>query len=244
MKSNQEIQNSDNMNLIIVSDLHIGSRFFVTEAFEQFLSQLPEDCELVLNGDVINIPYVKLNPSHRKILDRIKQRSLRQKVIWLQGNHDNGYVPDRFGEVVFKRSHSVGNKLLITHGDDFDDIMPRNQLFMKVFKWLHKVRVKLGAKPVHVAEYAKKWKSLYRVLRKNVMTNAVKCAIENGYEAVICGHTHYAEDVVFNGVRYINTGAWTEVPSHFLHVNNEKMLLKKVGMDPDRVQQVKTLLIN
>ena len=232
------------MNLIIVSDLHIGSRFFVAEAFEQFLSQMPEDCELVLNGDVIDNPFVDLNPSHRKILDRIKQRSFQQKVIWLQGNHDNGYIPDQFGEVVFKRSHSVENKMLITHGDDFDEIMPRNQLFMKVFKWLHKVRVKLGAKPVHVAEYAKKWKSFYKVLRKNVMTNAVKCAIENGYEAVVCGHTHYAEDVVFNGVRYINTGAWTEFPSHFLHVNNEKMHLTKVGVDPKRVQQVKTLLIN
>ena len=232
------------MNLIIVSDLHIGSRFFVAEAFEQFLSQMPEDCELVLNGDVINLPYEKLNPSHRKILDLIKQLSLRQKVIWLQGNHDNGYVPDQFGKVVFKRSHSVGNRLLITHGDDFDEIMPRNQLFMKVFKLLHRVRVRLGAKPVHVAEYAKKWKSLYKVLRKNVMTNAVKCAKENGYQAVICGHTHYAEDVLFYGVRYINTGAWTEFPSHFLRVHNEKMFLSKFGVDPDRVQQVKTHLIN
>jgi UDP-2,3-diacylglucosamine pyrophosphatase LpxH len=244
MKSNQEMPNNKKMNLIIVSDLHIGSRFFVAEAFEQFLSQMPEDCELVLNGDVINIPYANLSLSHRKILDRIKQLSLRQKVIWLQGNHDNGYLPDQFGEVVFKRSHSVGNRLLITHGDDFDEIMPRNQLFMKAFKLLHRVMVMLGARPVHVAEYAKKWKSFYKVLRKNVMTNAVKCAIENGYAAVICGHTHYAEDVVFNGVRYINTGAWTEFPSYFLHVVDEKMFLSKVGVDPDRVQQVKTLLIN
>jgi UDP-2,3-diacylglucosamine pyrophosphatase LpxH len=132
------------------------------------------------NGDVIDHPYVKLNPSHRKILDRIKQRSLRQKLIWLQGNHDNGYIPDQFGKIVFKRSHCVGNRLLITHGDDFDEIMPRNQMFMKAFKLLHNVRVTLGARPVHVAEYAKKWKSFYKVLRKNVMINAVKCAIENG----------------------------------------------------------------
>lgn len=232
------------MNLIIVSDLHIGSRFFVTAAFEQLLNKMPEDCELVLNGDIIDNPYVKLSPSHREILDLIKQLSFRQKIIWLQGNHDNGYLPDQFGKVVFKRSHSLGNRLLITHGDDFDEIMPRNQLFMKAFKLLHKVRVKLGANPVHVAEYAKKWESFYKVLRKNVMTNAVKCAAENGYEAVTCGHTHYAEDVVFNNVRYINTGAWTEFPSFFLHMTKEKMFLKKVEVDPHRVQQVKTLLIN
>ena len=232
------------MNLIIVSDLHIGSRFFVTEAFEQFLDQMPEDCELVLNGDIIDNSYVKLNPSHRKILDLIKQLSLRQKVIWLRGNHDNGYIPDQFGKVVFKRSLSVGSRLLITHGDDFDEIMPRYQLFMKAFKLLHEARVMLGARPVHVAEYAKKWKSFYKVLRKNVMTTAVKCAMENGYEAVTCGHTHYAEDVVFKGVRYINTGAWTEFPSYFLHVVKEKMLLTKVGVDPHRVQQVRAFLIN
>jgi UDP-2,3-diacylglucosamine pyrophosphatase LpxH len=232
------------MNLIIVSDLHIGSRFFVIAAFENFLNQLPEDCQLVLNGDIIDNPYEKLGPSHREILDIIQQLSFRHHIIWLQGNHDNGYVPDQFGNVVFKHSHSVGHRLLITHGDDFDEIMPRNQLFMKAFKLLHKARVKLGARPVHVAEYAKKWKSFYKVLCKNVMTNAVKCAIENGYEAVTCGHTHCAEDVVFNGIRYINTGAWTEFPSFFLHINKEKMVLKKVEVDPHRVQQVKTLLVN
>ena len=53
------------MNLIIVSDLHIWSRFFAIAAFRQFLNQMPEDCELVLNGDSIDNPYMKLNPSHQ-----------------------------------------------------------------------------------------------------------------------------------------------------------------------------------
>jgi hypothetical protein len=56
----------------------------------------------------------------------------------------------QFGKVVFKRRHSVGKRLLITHGDDFDEIMPRNQLFMKAFKMLHKFRVRLGARPVRL----------------------------------------------------------------------------------------------
>ena len=216
------------MNIIVVSDLHIGSRFFVREAFETFLTRLPNDCELVLNGDIIENPYVRLGPTPRRILDAIQQLSYRQRVIWLQGNHENGYLPDRLGKVVFKRSHSVGPRLLITHGDDFDEILPRNQLFLKAFKVLHNARVKLGAKPVHVAEYAKRWARLYNVFRKNVLINAVQCAIQNGYEAVTCGHTHYAEDVVYNGVRYINTGAWTEFPAYFLHLTNDEMRLSKV----------------
>jgi DNA polymerase II small subunit/DNA polymerase delta subunit B len=68
------------MDLFIVSDLHIGSRFFAHGAFEKFLSQVPEYCELVLNGDVIDNPYSKLTSSNRIILDRIKQLSIRQNV--------------------------------------------------------------------------------------------------------------------------------------------------------------------
>jgi UDP-2,3-diacylglucosamine pyrophosphatase LpxH len=126
------------------------------------------------------------------------------------------------------RSYSIGNRLLITHGDDFDEIMPRSRAFMRAFKLMHHLRVKLGAKPVHVAEYAKKWKAFYRVLRKNVALNAVSCAVENGFEAVACGHTHYAEDKVVNGIRYVNTGAWTELPTHYLYITADDIALNRV----------------
>ena len=84
----------------------------------------------------------------------------------------------------------------------------------------------------------------YKVLRKNVLTNAVKCAIANGYEAVTCGHTHYAEDVVFNSIRYINTGAWTEFPAYFVQVTKENIQLKKAEEYPNEVQQVNSLFAN
>lgn len=60
------------------------------------------------------------------------------------------------------------------------------------------------------------------------MINEVSCARENGYEAVTCGHTHYPEDIVFNGIRYINTGAWTELPAFYLQVTENEMTLKTI----------------
>ena len=141
--------------------------------------------------------------------------------------------PSGLGKVKVTRSYSIGKRLLITHGDDFDDIMPRSRMFIRAFKLMHALRVKLGAKPVHVAEYAKKWKSFYNVLRKNIALNAVSCAIENGFEAVTCGHTHYPEDLVIDGIRYINTGAWTELPAHYLHVTADDITLNTV--DPSCV---------
>jgi len=221
------------MNAIIVSDLHIGSRYFKCGPFEHFLKELPPDHDLIMNGDIIDSPYVKMETADQRILDLIEDISFRRKVVWIRGNHDNGYVPQRFGNTIFKSSHSIDDRLLITHGDDFDDIMPRSRLFIKAFNLMHDLRVKLGAKPVHVAEYAKKWRSFYRVLRKNVALNAAKCAAENGFEAVTCGHTHYPEDVAFNGIRYINTGAWTEIPAYYLRITTDEMVLNRV--DPSFV---------
>jgi UDP-2,3-diacylglucosamine pyrophosphatase LpxH len=216
------------MNAIIVSDLHIGSRYFLRQHFERFLGSISEDDELVLNGDIINNQYEKLTPTHQRILDIIEQVSFRQRVVWVRGNHDNGYLPKAFGKVHFKRLHTIGHRFLIVHGHNFDEIMPRNQAFMKAFLLMHNLRVKLGAKPVHVAHYAKKWEIFYKVLRRNVMMNAVNCAVENGYEAVVCGHTHYAENRIFHGVKYINTGAWTELPASYLLVTPNSSLLKVI----------------
>ena len=216
------------MNAIILSDLHMGSRYFKSQAFAGLLDNLPDIDELILNGDVLDRPHAKLASTHLQNLDRIEQLSFHHKVVWVRGNHDNGYMPARLGKIEFCRRYTFDHRILITHGDDFDNIMPRSRVFMKAFRLMHDLRVRLGARPVHVAEYAKKWKAFYRVLRNNIMLNAVNFAVENGYQAVTCGHTHFAEDMVVNGVRYINTGAWTEYPAHYLYVKPDSMALNQV----------------
>jgi len=201
--------------------------------FEHFLRTIFKDYELVLNGDIIDDPKAELPPSHQVILNLIREASWNRRVVWMRGNHDNGYLPEGFEMVQFKRIHAIKKKLLITHGDDFDEIMPRHQAFIRVFKMMHKLRMKLGARPVHVAYYAKKWRLFYQYLRKNMMKNAVACAMENGYEAVTCGHTHYPEQLVSNGIRYINTGSWTEFPACYLVVTSDEMTLTTI--DPTAI---------
>jgi UDP-2,3-diacylglucosamine pyrophosphatase LpxH len=216
------------MNAIVVSDLHIGSQFFLHNGFESFLRNIPEECELILNGDVIDDPHQKLHPDHQRILKLIDQLSRHQRVVWVRGNHDNGYVPNGFEHIHFRTRYTIDNRLLISHGYDFDGIMPRSRMFMQSFEFIHDLMIKCGSRPIHVANFAKKFGLLYKVLRDNVMKNAVGCALENGYEAVVCGHTHFAEDRVFKGIRYMNTGAWTEMPAFYLRLTESEMALKKV----------------
>ena len=192
------------MNAIIVSDLHIGSKYFVYQDFECFLNNIPEDAEFILNGDIIENPYAKLKPTDQQILNRFEQMSYQQKVVWVRGNHDNGYIPKNIGKIQIKPYHSIKKRIFITHGDFFDKVMPQSRVVIRTFKMMHDLRVRLGARPVHVAEYAKKWNRFYGYLRKNVMLNAVHYAAENGFEAVACGHTHFPEEQFINGIKYFS----------------------------------------
>ena len=215
------------MNAIIVSDLHIGSKFFLYQDFKFFLNNVPQNADFILNGDIIDNPYAKLKPTDQQILDCFAEMSNRQKVVWVRGNHDNGYIPQNLGNIDIKPYYSIQNRLFITHGDFFDKVMPQSRAFIKAFKFMHDLRVKLGARPVHVAQYAKRWKRFYGYLRKNVMLNAVNYACEKRFKAVTCGHTHYAEEQFVNGIQYINTGAWTERPTYYLRLADNDMKLEK-----------------
>jgi UDP-2,3-diacylglucosamine pyrophosphatase LpxH len=162
----------------------------------------------------------------------------------VRGNHDNGYIPDNLGKIQIKQHYALQKRLFVTHGDFFDEVMPRSQMFIKIFKIMHDLRVKLGAPPIHVAQYAKKWKSFYGYLRKNVMLNAVNYALENGFEAVTCGHTHFAEEHFVRGIKYLNTGAWTELPTYYVHVTDNEKTLNKTAGSAELLKSSRTITVH
>jgi UDP-2,3-diacylglucosamine pyrophosphatase LpxH len=222
-------QRFDGSRAIVVSDLHIGLPYFRHQKFAHFLRSLEPDTPLILNGDVIDDPRRELEGEAAQVLDLLCSESYVRKVFWVRGNHDDGIQLGNPGEIRFCRHLEIGKRLLIVHGDDFDDIMPKSLWFIRMLKILHKLRIRLGAHPVHIAEFAKKWLPfLYRILTEEVKNNAVNCALENGFSAITCGHTHYAEDAFCEGVRYLNTGTWTEEPSYCLKLTEETLDLIQV----------------
>jgi len=205
----------------IVSDLHLGNAYFHGDAFLAWLDSLPEEARLVLNGDTLDEPGRSLPAEHAQVLDRLVAESARRPVVWVYGNHDDDLdLPDT-GQMEFTRRWELDRRLLVLHGDELDGVMPRHGLFKAAFKLFHKARIAVGFPDVHVAHYAKKWQYLYRVLNQHVARRAARTARGMGFAAVACGHTHAAMDMVVDGTRYINTGAWTETPQHYARADGE-----------------------
>jgi UDP-2,3-diacylglucosamine pyrophosphatase LpxH len=200
------------MSTVIVSDLHLGSRHCRGEEFLQFLAALPAGAALVLNGDVVDRWQQALPPRHQAVLDALRAESFRRRVVWVRGNHDERFVLADAGRIEFAPSVVVERGLWVAHGHHFDLIMPRHRLFIVLMRVFHRLRLLLGADAVHVAHYAKKFAWLYGVLRRHVIRNAAWQARLLGHAAVACGHTHFVEETVQDGIRYLNTGSWTEPP--------------------------------
>jgi len=216
------------MNAVVISDLHLESVHTLSEQISLFIESLPEDCDLILNGDIIDSSYPNLPRENLQILELIRQESFSRKTVWIRGNHDDCSLLQDRGRIHFKRIHTIANRLLITHGNELDKTKARIQQLLRPFKLIQFSLVKLGLKPVNVAQFASRFEHFYRLYRKKLMLDAVKFAKEKDFGAIACGHTHYPEDRNVQGVRYINTGAWTKYPPHYLVVNNREIKLKSI----------------
>jgi len=215
------------MNAIVISDLHLESIHSHFHLIDRFIGSLPAGYDLILNGDIIDSSYPNLPAQNLRTLELIRRQSYRRKVVWIRGNHDNCSVMRDRGEILFARSHTISKRLLITHGNELDKAKPLIHLFIRPFKYIQVMRMRAGLKPVNVARLAKRVEPLYRLYRWKLMRDAVRFARKNGFEAITCGHAHHPEDRVIQGVRYINTGAWTDYPVFYLLVNEKEISLNK-----------------
>ncbi len=216
------------MTSIITSDTHFGCKYFEAKTFSSFLDTLPADAELILAGDVVDVAYKGFTGTHSNALERLIALSERQPVVWVRGNHDRKFSPADSGQIRMVDEYAIGKRLYIAHGHRFDNIMPYHQWFIHLFHAIHALRILLGAGTIHVARHAKRFPTLYAVLCNHVARNAIQHAKEQGFQAVVCGHTHHAEEREMDGIRYFNTGAWTEATPHYLVATGDEMTLHPV----------------
>ncbi len=200
------------MQTFVTSDLHLGCRQSRAGEFIDFLCGLPDGARLVLNGDIVShyCDEDDLEGKQKEALAAIVRESYEREVIWVRGNNDRYLTLRDPGQISFVYDYAIDKQLYIAHGNRFDRLMPLARIFLIPVRLVYDGICRLFRKETHVAEFAKRFNVLYRVLCRHVARNAVRYARKHGYEAVTCGHTHYPEESIIDDVRYLNTGCWTE----------------------------------
>jgi UDP-2,3-diacylglucosamine pyrophosphatase LpxH len=195
----------------IAGDVHLGSPFCRHDEFIAFLEGLPDGDALVLNGDIVDNCRDSLPDRRKAGLRAVRAASAIRPVTWLAGNNDRRYrLPDA-PAINYAEETVVAGGVLVCHGDRFEPTFRRNPFLVVPVKAMYWAYRNLYGRPVHPAAFAKLLRVAYRAFTNHVATAACEEARRRGLAAIVCGHTHMAEERTGGGVRYVNTGCWTEL---------------------------------
>lgn len=222
---------------IVLSDIHLGSRYSKVVEVGDFLSGV--DCErLIFNGDTIDGWQLQKNnyafwgPDHarffRVVMAMIEKHGT--EVNFLRGNHDDfmdKIIPMFMGNLNIIKDmvlESGGNKYFVTHGDIFDSITSNMKWIAKLGDVAYNILLKINALYNRVRSLMGKPYYSFSQAVKNKVKKAVSNASDfdvmladvartKGCQGVICGHIHRPEDRIIEGIRYLNSGDWVETMS-------------------------------
>jgi UDP-2,3-diacylglucosamine pyrophosphatase LpxH len=219
---------------IIISDIHLGSDVCQSKKLVEFLNLIEngdlQTKELIVNGDLFDSwDFRKLKKSHWKVLSKIRNLSKKVHTVWINGNHDGP------AEVI---SHLIGldfveeyalksgdKKILILHGDIFDNFIASYPLLTKIADNAYRLIQKLD-KSFYLAKLAKKSSKTFLRCSDQIKERAKIYGIKKHVDAVICSHTHLPLCDLEGSVKYYNTGCWTEDPCNYAEIKDGLVLIK------------------
>lgn len=225
------------IEICIVSDVHLGSKGCNALAFNQYLSSIKTDL-LIMNGDIIDIwafSKSNFNNLHGQVIWQIlKMVEEGTRVIYVTGNHDEAlrkYSGQTLGGISLQDHYNFnvdGDKYWVFHGDVFDrttkgyakmlaklggfgyDMLIRfNRLVNNFLLFFGGRRLSFSGKIKKSVKRAAKWISDFEAI-------ATELAIDQKYDFVVCGHIHEPkiQKVKARGgkgsVVYMNSGDWIE----------------------------------
>ena len=223
-----------NVELVVISDVHLGTYGCHAKELLKYLKSIKPKT-LILNGDIIDIWQFSKSywpESHMKVIRKLmKFVSEGVHVHYLTGNHDE--MLRKFDGMEMGTFH-LQNKLILElngkkawffHGDVFDVTMQHSKWLAKmgavgydtlilINSFVNWVLTALGREKMSFSKKIKaKFKDAVKFINGFEQT-AAELAIEKGYEYVVCGHIHQAEqrEIISEGgkVTYLNSGDWVE----------------------------------
>ncbi len=234
---------------LIISDLHLGSVVCQAKLLEEFLEwAATATLELIINGDIFDdLNFKRLSKKHFACLRSIRRHSDRDdlRLIWIRGNHDGpAEIVSHIVGVEIKEEYIFTNgkiRLLILHGDQFDHFITKYKYVTSVACGLFYYIQKLA--PHRAARWIRRVSKRFQRNSQLVQRSAIEYARTKGCNAVTCGHTHMPLVADVDGIRYVNSGTWTETPPcPFVAVTGGEISLKTWPLDGAVVAPTATAL--
>lgn len=213
------------VDTMIISDIHLGADVSRSVELLQMLQSYSFK-RLILNGDVFdNLNFKRLDTEAWDFLSYIRmisKPSRHVEVVWVAGNHDG--VADMLSHLLgvqvldeYKWSYN-GVNYLAMHGHQFDKYVQRNVVMTEIATWAFNKLQKLSKTQDFSRWVKRKSKALLKISDK-ISDYALDYAKHAKVDVITCGHTHVAGVKEKDGIRYFNSGAWTDKPSQFITVD-------------------------
>ena len=153
------------------------------------------------------------------------------RIIYITGNHDEflrKFSGTKIGKLEIVNQfifHHDEKRTWIFHGDIFDEIIHTSKglaklgaalygLLTLVNKGLNRFLQLLGKKEVIIYKSLKKNLVKEKATPSKFENQLGKSAVSQGYDVVICGHTHFPKEKTIEAsgkqIQYINCGDWVE----------------------------------
>jgi UDP-2,3-diacylglucosamine pyrophosphatase LpxH len=222
---------------IVISDIHLGSHVCQAKTLASFLSKIEfgqiDTDALIINGDLFDSwDFRKLKKDHWKILSQIRKISDLIKVIWIRGNHDGpaDMVSHLIG-VEFMNEYSLisgEEKILILHGDIFDNVISKHPRLTKLADHLYRLLQRYAG--FYYSNLAKRSSKTFLRCSQQVCERAKLYCSTKKCDIIICGHTHLATNDVSGSNSYYNSGCWTDHPCSYISIKNGNVKINYVDI--------------
>lgn len=222
--------------IIVLSDIHLGSPLLNTEATINFLKSI-EVKYLVLNGDVFDDPkrVFRLKKQHWSVLAQLRKMSDHCECIWVRGNHDSLGIDKSMDMkalsnllgIKFKRELFIeinGMKIVMLHGDRFDGLLYKHPIMNNIVTWIYDRLKEIKFEwSKSIVRYIKRRSKILMRNNNYVMEGAFRYIEETNSSLGICGHTHHAELIKKENSIYANCGAFENSTQTFIGIDEDKI---------------------
>jgi UDP-2,3-diacylglucosamine pyrophosphatase LpxH len=217
---------------LFLSDIHLGFRHARVRELNEFLHTIEAEC-IVLVGDIIDALSLAQrafwSAEHTQVVRTLLARQRAGvRLVYIPGNHDASLamlaqmlsgVFEVHREWVHRTAQ--GERLLVLHGDQFDDALRCPPWLTRLGDALHGTMVCLSHTVNNVRRaLGQPYWPLTERLKLGIGTSAryieqfeqqaVRHARHLGYDGVVCGHIHRAKLCRMGDTLYANSGDWVE----------------------------------